>query len=401
MPIYRSQSWPRGVLAALLALTLLLGTLVPGSAASRPAASALLRAHHPGALAPGVNTTLYGLSIPYNDGSGTIPPPPGWQFVPFSTWAQIGATWVRLEIDTVPLNGTLDSHKAVVYYQNMLHNLHAAGLKVMALVDYETLPNDYDTLHQLYPWQCFLQLKPSVDCLGFIGTPQEYENDFARQASILANLGADAPDAYEIWNSPDAPNFYIPPDTYTNLYTAAQAAVHAVSGSGPVVAGGLGTFVDELHPGQSGSWASQTGVYRVADVVGINVYGFVSQSYCECYTSAGWLDSLKSNWIAFLQSQGNAGAPIWFTESDFTYDAHENNNVDRALGIQDVFSWAKINNIRVFWFHGQDYYNPGQATYSGLYQLNGTPASLSSPVFCGAPQTTEPALYQASAAGLC
>jgi len=399
MQTQRSNQWPGGVLALLLALALPLGSLAPGSAASRPAP-----AQHARPIPHQVNTALYGLSIPNNDGSGVMPSPPGWKFLPFSTWRDLGATWVRIELDTTPLGGSLDASKALRYYHNMLHNLHAAGLKVMALIDYETLANDYDSQHHLYPWQCFIQqYHPKIKCTGFDGTPQEYINDFTRQATLLANLGADAPDAYEIWNGPDGANFYIPAATYTDLYTSVQTAVHALTPSATVVTGGLNTPADQANPGMPGSWTSQAAVYSTADAAGINAYTYVSQNYCGCYWTSGWLDGLKSNWDAFLKSRGNPNARVWFTEYNITWHRGINNNVKRALGIEDVYSWAKINNVPVFWYHGQDYYNPDKIkiTYSGLYHMDGTLAALDSPVVCGAPQTTEVGVYQASVAGLC
>jgi|GEM_PF-2609079 hypothetical protein len=339
--------------------------------------------------APIGHAPLYGLNIPLNG------------IIPVITYSQMGASWVRIEIDTNAPDHTLDDPNVLHYFQTVISQLHAAGLQVLALLDYGTLGAEYDENHGVYPWQCFLETSPppSVNCQGFKGTAQDYDNDMAHQAGILAQLGAAAPDAYEIWNEPDNPRWYVPPQTYTGLYDAAQAAIHAVAGSGPVLTGGLNMAVDLQSPGKPGSWPSQTSVYANADAVALHPYGYVSHNYCGCYPSAGWLDNVRATWIMFLQAFHNGDAPIWFTEYNYTADPTQNNNVDRALGIQDVYSWAKANNIRVFWFNAQD--ELPLLPYIGIFNVDGTPAALSSPVTCGVPQATEMAVYYASAAGLC
>jgi hypothetical protein len=387
----------RMVWMLLAALLLCLTNSIPVVAARHQQRPVTHAGHaHRSHAVPANSASLYGVGILTATSQF---PRPGTTFIPYATYSQMGASWVRIEIILNAPAHTLDDSKTLQIYQSAIAQLHAAGLKVLALLDYGTLPAEYDALNVSYPWQCFLQIKPSVSCLGFVGTPQEYDNDMAHQASILANLGPDAPDAFEVWNEPDNSRWYVPPINYTGLYSAVQAAVHAVAGSGPVVTGGLVTAIDMQTPGKLGSWASQTTVYATADAVGLHPYGYVSQNYCQCYPRAGWLDTVNTSWIAFLRAQGNPNASLWFTEYNYTADSTQNNPLDRALGIQDVYSWAKVNNIRVFWFNAQDY--PPTAPYSGIFNADGTPVTLSSPVPCGGPQTTEEAVYQASAAGLC
>jgi hypothetical protein len=396
MPLYRQLQkffWP-----SLTVLALLLMSIAPVGAASQSPHPTHIHArnttYHQRVVSRSASS-LYGTSILISSND------PGWKFIPYTTYSQMGVTWVRMEVTTNAPTQTLTDPQVLQSYQTIFSQLHAAGLKVMILLDYDTLGAEYDLLNQSYPWQCFLETKilPSLNCNGFLGTAQEYDNDMAQQASILANLGADAPDAYEVWNEPDNSRWYIPPQTYTGLYDAVQAAVHAVAGSGPVVTGGLNAAIDVQSPGKAGSWPSQTSVYANADVVGLHPYGYVSQNYCLCYQRAGWLDTVNTSWTQFLRAQGNPNAPLWFTEYNFTWQNNVNSPVDSALAIQDVYSWAKINGVRVFWYSAQD--NPPAVSYLGIFNVDGTPKTLSTPVMCGGPQTTEEGVYQGSAAGSC
>jgi hypothetical protein len=340
-------------------------------------------------------SSLYGVSIVVNSNE------PGWKFIPYTTYSQMGATWVRLEATTNAPYQTLTDPQVLRSYQTLFSQLHAASLKIMILLDYDTLGAEYDARNQVYPWQCFLETirPPAINCNGFKGTAQEYDNDMAQQAGVLANLGVDAPDAYEVWNEPDNPKWYVPPQVYTGLYHAVQSAVHAVAGSGPVVTGGLNMAIDVQSPDKAGSWSSQTSVFATADVVALHPYGYVSHNYCQCYPRAGWLDTVDTSWTRFLRAQGNWHAPLWFTEYNYTWQNNIDNPVNSALGIQDVYSWAKANGVRVFWFSGQD--NPPGVAYLGIFTAAGTPTTLSTPVMCGGPRITEEGVYQASAAGLC
>jgi hypothetical protein len=384
----KKAPWLLAALAALVGL--LAGIGGPAITQAQPRSASARMA---------TSSDLYGLSIFTNNAQD--PPGPGWKFIPYSTYTQMGVNWVRFEIELSAPMQTLDDSTTKLHYETMFSQLHAAGLKVMVLLDYGTLSSEYDDNHVAYSWQCFLDALyfPWVNCDGFVGTAQDYDNDMAHQASILANMGADAPDAYEVWNEPDNPREYVPPQVYTGLYDAVQAAVHAVPGSGPVATGGLNRAADVQDPAAPTSWPSQTSVYATADAIGLHPYGYVSSHYCHCYPTAGLLDNVYSTWQKFLAAEQNSAASIWFTEYNFSWDTKWDNPNDQALAMQDVYSWAKTNNVRVFWYGAQD--NPPLVPFTGIFTYDGTPVTLSTPVMCGGPQMTEEGVYQASANGSC
>lgn len=200
----------------------------------------------------------------------------------------IGAGMVRFTFKDETFGVEPDPSR-LAHYQQKVAAYHAAGVRVLVLLSYETAP--------AFPaW--------SSDPVAWA----EYRARFsARAGAIAAQLGD--VDAYEIWNEPDEPNPRpeyapnIPANIYGELLRDSWWAIKAVSGA-QVIIGGL----DSGDPSYLVAARNAVGALY-ADGVGVHPYG---QRPDPNWPSSSWgfgnLEDLLWNYHT------TTGLPVWITE---------------------------------------------------------------------------------------
>lgn len=179
-----------------------------------------------------------------------------------ATIARSDALWEATE-PAPPANGA--HHYDWTFDDTIATALSRHGLRWLPIIDYSA------------PW--------AESVPGYPHSPPSSPADYAAYAGAFAarygsggtfwqahpELTAEPVDTFEIWNEPDAPNFWAPgpdPARYADLYTEARSAILAADPSARVIVGGLaypGVFLPALL-------AAAPGLRGHIDGVGIHPY---------------------------------------------------------------------------------------------------------------------------------
>jgi hypothetical protein len=211
------------------------------------------------------------------------------------------------------------------YYDSVLADLRAGGIKVMLIVDYASVAG-----------------APGSDG-GAAWNP--YIDDFTAGVGLIAQHYGDNVDAWQIWNEPDLlhpgqpydPG--VPAAKYGRMLRDAGAAISQHS-SRPIVTAGLASG----NPGYlSQAIAAAGGLF--ADYVAVHPYG---QREPDGWPRADWgFGNMTDLFDAYL----SFGRPLWVTEIG---------TVDAPLGadyLENVYAVAAsygADVLRVFWFCWSD-----------------------------------------------
>lgn len=232
----------------------------------------------------------------------------------------VGVRWLRIEWKSDP---------GYPFYDARIADYRNAGLKVMLLIDYASVPPKPDWDASDADWIAYLE--------RFDAGIQE-----------LALHYGDGVDAWQIWNEPDlmAPvvgyDPGVPADHYGIMLRDAVTTIRAHS-TRPVVVGGLASANPDYLTQAINAAGGLT-----ADYVGVHPYG---RQAPDGWPSASWgfgrMSDLFDSYLAF-------GKPLWVTESGI-------NDGDTSLYAQyleNVYALARDEYPgqvqRIFWFCWSD-----------------------------------------------
>ncbi len=209
--------------------------------------------------------------------------------------ASLGVTWVRFTFKDVA-GGNYPASFSI--YDPVVQSLRGAGLRILLILSYETLPN----------WPVW-------------GTPQDtdaawatYRGAFALRCRQIAQHYATHVEAYEIWNEPDhasgAYNPKVRAEMFGPLLHEAYGAIKAVSQSTVVMGGlaeGQSSYVRDVR--------AASGNVLYADALGVHPYfRRPTQGWSPPGQPPGvpWGAGLLTDLIHDYHAV--AGKPIWVTE---------------------------------------------------------------------------------------
>lgn len=214
-----------------------------------------------------------------------------------------GIGWVRLPYKATPSQGFTNLEAAHAFYEPVLRQYKAAGIKVMLILTHQTWGEGagfvWDAMYQneRHRWD-------------------EYINQFKEVCRNVARhyAGKGLIDAYQIWNEQDTP----PASAYAavpiqavdfgKMLGATVSAIRSVDPTTKIITGGHIT-----GPGNGSNYARQAinampqGV--IPDGIGVHSYGRGAPNSSPRYTSFGLLDQDVQYYGAIIPGQ-----PIWITE---------------------------------------------------------------------------------------
>ena len=242
-----------------------------------------------------------------------------------------GVRWVRLVFKD-PQISMQPSQAELEFYQNVVDTMHAAGIRVLMVLNYETVPGK----------------PPSGSSLAAWGP---YKTKYVeRVVGIAAHFG-DTVDAWQIWNEPDLDpgpdsgyDVHVPASVLGPMATSAYGGMK-IHSSMPIVLGGMASG----NPNYVAQVLNAAGSDNVPfDVLGVHPYG---QQAPAGWPDIGWgfgpMDSLLNAYLNQAE-----GRPVWITEigtSDTTYQSDYVTNVYTM--IEQVFPQTVPH---VFWFCWSD-----------------------------------------------
>ncbi len=229
----------------------------------------------------------------------------------------IGARWVRIEWKT--------SH-GFGFYDSVIANYRASGLRVLLLVDYASVPGSPPSNGSDAAWR-------------------DYIARFVAGVSEIASRYGNGVDAWQIWNEPDlfAPGTGydpgIPPHLYGVMLRDTAGAIRARS-TRTVVTGGLASG----DPGYLTRARSAVGGLFV-DAVSVHPYG---QRAPDNWPHSGWgfgnMSDLFDRYLAF-------GLPLWVTEIGTVDSSIQAAYLENVYELAESYS-GRVD--RVFWFCWSD-----------------------------------------------
>jgi hypothetical protein len=206
----------------------------------------------------------------------------------------LGADWVRFTF-----KDPQEANQPTTFgdYDQLIHDLHQAGIHILLILSYETYPN----------WPRYMPDHPQPAAW------QTYRPKFAaRCRQIAAHYGSQV-SAYEIWNEPDHQegdyNPRVRAEFFGPLLKAAYEAVKAESDA-PVVLGGLASG----QPPYVTQVKASTGGVLWADGLGVHPYGRRPDADWPPPDSNGnpWGAGVLADLVVAYHQV--AQKPIWVTE---------------------------------------------------------------------------------------
>jgi hypothetical protein len=256
----------------------------------------------------------------------------------------LGATWVRFTFRD--LNGG-SQPTAFGVYDELVQNLHQAGIKILMILSYETYPGKWECDADATKWDAYIA-------------------KFAARCRQVAEHYGSHVQAYEVWNEPDHPpqpgyNPYVPAETFGPLLRNACTEIKAVSDA-TVVMGGLAWG----QPAYLQAVQTSTAGVLHADAVGVHPYG---RRPTQDWPHPGW-GGLSLTLTELIQDYYDvAPKPIWITEVGL--DAPDASFLAEFLRRTLEALRANVSEIApyAFWFCWSD----GMKRDFGLIDLAGTP----------------------------
>jgi hypothetical protein len=219
----------------------------------------------------------------------------------FDLMAAMKVTWIRVDFDWSAIESQRGQFNWA-YPDRVLQEASARRMNVVAILDYtpEWARPPGTTSH----------------------TPPDQVSDYARFANAAvaryATLGVRA---WEIWNEPNASEFWLPrpdPDRYGELFRAAAGAIRAADPGATVLTGGLTRGADAA----GGATISQTtylerlyanGTAQLANAVAIHPYSFPWLPSEHPRSLVGGFHDLPTL-HSLMARHGDADKKIWITE---------------------------------------------------------------------------------------
>lgn len=293
----------------LLVWALLVAACEPGASESEREAAARARIDE---ICESPQALLFGMNID---------PPNGRSNPSAEELHDLGVRWVRF---AYKWHASFD-------YVGYVQRLRARNVKVLLVINYESLPDSPTATSARSEWDRYVP--------RFVATAEE-----------LARVFRDGVDAYEIWNEPDGSRGLaseVPADVFGPMARQAADAMRPHINGRWIVVGGLVTF-------GAADWfrtVNRTGDLNGFEVVGLHPYG-------ASWKSESYEDSLDR---AYRTLHSAVARPIWITElgaSDHS-TGEEPNPYNVALYMENkVYGFTRDNWLEqvhtVFWFAWSD-----------------------------------------------
>lgn len=219
-----------------------------------------------------------------------------------------GVQWVRLDISWAMLQpkdaNSYDMAWGVPLIDKRIAEIRAKGLKVLLL------------MYWAPKWAWDTSIPATNDKNGVPRNPDEYANAAAFAASRWQ------PDAFEVWNEPDLPEFLAntSPKTHADLLKAAYPKIKTASPRTKVIAGGTSGIKSKI-------WWKNVYAYGAKgsfDAIGVHGYQGVADS-APAYYDPNWVQYYLAdigNLVLLMQSNGDGAKKIWVTE--YGWSSHTN-----------------------------------------------------------------------------
>lgn len=265
----------------------------------------------------------------------------------FDAIAGSGAHWARMDVnwDVVQHAGPTSYDWAP--FDGVVRAARARGLEVLATILYTP------------PWARPAGMSANTPPVSVA----EYAA-FARAAALrYAPLGVHA---YEIWNEPNSASFWAPradAARYTELLTAAAAAIRSVDPKAFIVTGGMSPALD-----QGGNIAPVTFLQEIYahggkaafDAVGHHPYCWPAMpGDAEWWSAWHQMTGAPTSLRSVMAANGDSGKEIWATEfgaptdgpsGSFVGEDAQARMVTRAYELFESYSWAGP----LFWYAARD-----------------------------------------------
>lgn len=226
------------------------------------------------------------------------------------TWVRIDVSWAQLE----PTSRGVRDPYAVGLVDKVLKMAHDRGLHVVV------------TFWRAPGWATGNAASKNV--------PPKSDADYAAAIWWAAARWKVEVDAWEIWNEPNASEFFNPPDAvrYTKLLKSAYLAVKKGNPKALVVFGGP-MFVDT-------DWiakAYEAGARNSFDVMAVHPYqGNASKPPTDPGTGKRERLLHTDELVTLMAKNGDAGKPIWFTEFGWSTHANTSSTELWFLGVSEA-----------------------------------------------------------------
>lgn len=245
-----------------------------------------------------------------------------------------GVRWLRVE---------WKASLGHAFYDPLIRTHRAAGLKVLLLVDYASVPGKPASTASATDWDAYL-------------------TTYVQGLTALASRYGDGVDAWQLWNEPDLPaqagyDPGMPAETFGKLLVAATKAVRATS-SRPVITAGLASG----DPDYLARARKAVGALPV-DGVAVHPYG---QRAPDNWPDATWgfgnLSQLLTRYLAF-------GKPLWLSEIGVVQTSPESFPADYLENVYRLIARSFDARVPVvFWFCWSD----GMVAPFGVHRVDGT-----------------------------
>jgi hypothetical protein len=144
------------------------------------------------------------------------------------------------------------------------------------------------------------------------GAPPADPANFGRIAGIIANRYKQQISSWEIWNEPNIPKYFAPPDAtrYSALLTSAYSSIKAVQPNSTVVSGGLSSSSEGIESVAFLKQMYDAGAGNSFDAVGLHPYTY---PYAITADPQGRNNAVPNAYTLMI-SKGQAAKKIWITE---------------------------------------------------------------------------------------
>jgi hypothetical protein len=246
----------------------------------------------PAVLCPAVDPGPKGLNVHPNELPHQVP-----------TIAQADTGWVRLEFRR-QADGTID----LARYDSVVDGLCGAGIGVVGLVDYMTIPEDLDG-----------NGKKDYD------DPDAYEAYQTRFVDTVEGLAVHFQGrirAWEVWNEENGQQWHVPAEYYARLLVKVSEAVKGADAENKIVFGGLdhvwvtSQYLEPVYDVLDLDW----GGARPFDILAVHPY-FIKRSGLPILDPNVylWEESSPSQtvldvYLDYMASRGDGDRDIWITE---------------------------------------------------------------------------------------
>lgn len=247
---------------------------------------------------------------------------------------EMGVRWVRLELRRDASDGA--GMDFLSYYEDAIHRLHEAGIRVLVVADYLSVYGKPDATADAneYAIRCKSpdgSLGPRVASPGPCAVDQwevdvvrwqrsaaweSYVNVFVSEMGGIAERLGPIADAWEIWNEPDTSHpwrfdlrdwdTHVPPQYFADMLVRSRLAIKMRFPHTTIISGGVASghreYVDQVLTADPAAFAGYDGV-------GVHIY------------NGYWVpDKSTYMWMTHQRYAVDTGLglPIWLTEAGST-----------------------------------------------------------------------------------